>query len=91
MLVKVTAIIEAMVQVDGGLTRIEACYRAKQLIAEGNFSALQADLQCCNPNEIKLTAKLVTKKSELSEQSRNWHAWDSNGGATSKTCGEILT
>ncbi len=91
MLVKVTTTIETIVKVDNGLTRMTACDKAKECVIEDNFGVLQADLQVCCPNEVKLTAKPVTKKSELSEQGRNWFAWNSDGSVTSRTCGEILT
>lgn len=94
MLIKVTAKIEEMVWVEDNLTIIDARIEAINIIKKVNFAALRTDLRVVNPNDpsgVRLTTKPITKKSDLSQQNKEWFAWCKDGGTTNKTCGEILS
>ena len=90
MLVKVTAVIETIVQIKNDTSPTNACDKAKEIIMEGNFGCLQADLQACDLGDVGLVATPITKKEQLSFQDVDQYAWEEDGGTTDQTCGEIL-
>lgn len=91
MLIKVTAVIETIVQIKDGTSYTNACNEAKNIISENNFSCLQSDLQVSDTNDgIELFAEPILDRKKLPSVAKHWFAWEEDGGTTDQTCEEIL-